>query len=315
MSLEQATGIQPMKLQDILNGQMATMFGLGISHLLPTRLGYPVARRIADFLSSRKSNPIVQAVRANQWVIHGGKVSPSQLDHLVRETFRSSARSIYEFWHFLSNNNTVLEMVDLDPSMQACIERSNHSTEGTLMVTPHVANFDLVGRALALNGLKMHILSYPHPPGGYRWQNQLRRLPGVLVTPMSMQALRRASETLRAGQTVLTGVDRPLPEGEAAKYRPRFFGRPAALPVFHVRLAIKHNLPVTVLGGCRSPNGRYRVWASDPIPMHRSSDLVEETVQNSEAILATIADIVRRAPEQWAMFYPVWPEALSQAPA
>jgi KDO2-lipid IV(A) lauroyltransferase len=258
---------------------------------------------------------MVAAVRANQWVASGETLSSASLDRLVRETFRSSARSMYEFWHHLHNPQAVLDMVELGPGMTETIERAKHAPEGTIMVVPHISNFDLVGRALVLHGVEMQILSYPQPPGGYRWQNQLREVPGVMVTPMSIHALRQASETLRSGRTVVTGVDRPLPDPEEAKYRPHFFGRRAAMPVFYIRLALKHNLPITVLGGCRNANGKYCVWSSGPIALRRYADLVEETVLNTETILRTVADVIRRAPEQWAMFYPVWPEALAQVPA
>jgi KDO2-lipid IV(A) lauroyltransferase len=109
---------------------------------------------------------------------------------------------------------------------------------------------------------------------------------------------------------VITAVDRPLPDPEDAKYPSHFFGRKAAMPVFYIRLALKHHLPITVLGGCRRSDGRYCVWASDPIPLRHYADLVEETVLNTETILRSVADVIRQAPEQWAMFYPVWPEAL-----
>lgn len=300
-----------MKLQTILISKSATALGVTISRLLPPRLGYPFVRAVADIISKRRKNPMVRAVRANQWVLHGGDVSPTKLERLVRETFRSSARSMYEFWHYYKDSSTVLDMVEFDPSMDRCIERALQEKDGTLMVGPHITNFDMVGRALALRGMKMQVLSYPQPPGGYRWQNQIRELDGVTVTPMSIQALRKASETLRAGDTVLTGVDRPLPTDEKAKYRPRFFGRAASLPVFYIRLALKHNLPITILGGCRKPDGRYYVWASGPIHMQRSNDLVEETLTNTETVLAAVSQVIRRAPKQWAMFYPVWPEVMN----
>jgi lauroyl/myristoyl acyltransferase len=77
-------------------------------------------------------------------------------------------------------------------------------------------------------------------------------------------------------------------------------------------LALKHNLPITILGGCRRPDGRYHVWATEAIHMQRRKDLVEETLTNTEAVLSAVANVIRRAPEQWAMFYPVWPEVLNQ---
>ena len=304
-----------LKLQTFLNGRVATAMGLGLSRLLPPPIGYPVARLIADFFASRRSSPVVQAVRANQWVVQNEQIDGARLDSLVRETFRSSARSMYEFWHYFKDPDAVLRMVELDPSMERFVEEARQEKTGSLLVAPHVSAFDLVGRALALRGLKMHILSYPQPPGGYKWQNHLREIPGVLITPMSIHALRRASETLRKGWTVVTGVDRPLPTGDDAKYRARFFGRPAAMPVFYTRLALKTNLPVTVAGVCRKTDGRYRVWASEPIHLRRSGDLMEETVENTETILKAVADVIRRAPEQWVMFYPVWPEVVNQLPA
>lgn len=303
-----------VRLQDFLNSRGAIALGLAFSSMIPPRIGLPFARWLGNRVASLRGNAFVRAVRANQWTIHKCALTAKDLDHLTSDTFRSTGQSLYEFWHYFNSPKKIMEMVEFEPSFIRCFEQAQRRERGTLLVVPHMSNFDLIGRAVVLRGLNLHILSYPQPPGGYRWQNNLRQLPGLKVTPMSIQAIRQASETLRSGQTVLTGVDRPLPAGEDAKYRVRFFGKPATMPVFHIRLAIKHDLPITVLGGCRMPDGCYRLWASEPIPMRRSSDLVEETVQNAEMILTIIADFIRRAPQQWAMFYPVWPEMLDQVP-
>ncbi len=304
-----------MKLVDALNSETAIALGFSISRLVPPSIGYPLARRIADWVSNRRDSLMVRAVRANQWVVHNGEISSAQLDRLVVETFRNSARSLYEFWRYFRDPQAVMNMIEFDPSFQERFNAAKSSKTGTLMVAAHMSNFDLIGRALALKGLDIQILSYPQPPGGYRWQNRLREAPGLLVTPMSIQALRQASQTLRENHTVLTGVDRPLPEGEDAKYRPHFFGRAAAMPVFYIRLALKHRVPITVLGACRTHTGRYRVWASEPIQLQPAADLLQETVQNAETILNTVAQFIRRAPEQWAMYYPVWPEVIDQLPS
>lgn len=304
-----------MNMNDALNSRTGIALGLGLSRTIQPDIGYRMAHWVADVLSSQKRSIMVRSVRANQWIIHNRQVSSKDLDHLVRDTFRSAARSLYEFWHNFRDSRAVLNMVEFDPSFYRMMIQANTGQSGTLLVVPHISNFDLIGRAVVLRGLPLHILSYPQPPGGYLWQNHLREMPGLMVTPLSMQSLRLASDTLRANRTVITGVDRPLPEGEHAKYRSRFFGRLASMPVFHIRLALKHNIPITVLGGMRLSSGRYRLWASEPIPMKRNADLVQETVENAEAVLAVLAENIRHVPEQWAMFYPVWPEALDQVPA
>lgn len=303
-----------MKLVNFLNSSAAIGLGLSLSKALPPSLGYPFARWVSDLITLRRGSPMVSAVRANQWVIHNGKLQGAALDAMVRATFRSASRSLYEFWHYFRDQQALLDLVEFDPSFDDLIQRTRKSDQGAILVTPHISNFDLIGRAAVLHGLNVHVLSYPQPTGGYKWQNILRELPGMLVTPMSIQALREASRSLQANRAILTGIDRPLPTGEDAKYRVRFFGREASLPVFHIRLALKHNLPITILGGRRLPNGKYSVWASEPIPLKRHADLIRETVSNAERILDAAAEYILRAPEQWAMFYPVWPEVLSSAP-
>ncbi len=301
-----------INLQAFLNSRLSIALGVILSRV-PTPVGFQIAYWLGDLLAARKNNSMVRAVRANLWVVHGELPTASELDELVRQTYRSAARSLYEFWHYIHDNRAVIDMVEFEESFTGIVEQARRDKQGLLMVLPHLSNFDLVGRSAVLHGIPLHVLSYPRPPGGYRWQNALRQLPGLTITPMSVEALRQASITLRGGGIVVTGIDRPLP-GEDSKYPVRFFGRTASLPVFHIRLALKHDLPIVVVGGRRKTDGNYAVWASPPIPMKRSKDLVEEIVQNAEAVLDVMSGFIRSAPDQWAMFYPVWPDALSQMP-
>lgn len=301
-----------INMQAFLNSRLSIALGLILSRV-PTPVGFQIAYWLGGLLAARKNNIMVRALRANLWVVHDERPTAPELDSLVRQTYRSAARSLYEFWHFIHNNQAVFDMVQFEESFSSAVEQARREKRGTLMVLPHLSNFDLVGRSAVLHGVHLHVLSYPRPPGGYRWQNALRQLPGLTITPMSVEALRQASSTLRSGGVVVTGIDRPLP-GKENKYSVRFFDRPASLPVFHIRLALKHDLPIIVVGGRRKPDGNYSVWASPPIPMKRSPDLFMEIVQNAETVLDVLSGFVRSAPDQWAMFYPVWPEALGQMP-
>jgi len=302
-----------ISLETLFRSRTGLSLGLALCSL-PPAIGYPAARWIGRRLSARKHDPSVCAVRSNQWVVHSGNISAAELDKLVADTFQSTAISLYEFWHYLRDPQALINMVDFDPGFIACFERARQDKTGLLLVVPHISNFDLIGRTTVLIGYPLHVLSYPNPSGMYQGQNQLRELPGLTVTPMSIEALRLASDTLRSGGTVLTGIDRPLPNPDG-KYMPRFFGKPASMPVFHVRLALKHKLPLYMVGGVRKPDGRYFVWASEPVEMIPHPDLVQETVQNAEAALEVAEDFIRKAKEQWAMFYPVWPEAMDKMPS
>jgi KDO2-lipid IV(A) lauroyltransferase len=154
-------------------------------------------------------------------------------------------------------------------------------------------------------------LSLSQPGSGYRWQNELRSEWGIDMAPASMASLLEAARRLRAGGTVISGLDRPLP---GSKYRPRFFGRPAALSAMHVFLALKTNVPIYVLAAVMRPDGVYAIKGSEPVQMVPRPDRHTELIYNAERVLAVAEDFIRLAPYQWSMFYPVWPEALEEVP-
>ena len=189
---------------------------------MPLWAGYPLAEQLSKLIARRKNSVDVLAVRANQWVVHYEALNGKELDQMVMRTYRNTARSLYEFWHSVGDHTAIRQMVDIQPSFYKAIENARENKNGLIMTAPHMTNFDLIGQAVAIDGTAMHVLSYPQPPGGYRWQNKIRQLPNLKVTPLSVHALQLGSETIRENGIVVTGIDRPL-VGDTHKYTVKFF--------------------------------------------------------------------------------------------
>ncbi len=297
--------------QDLLNGTLGVGFALWLSRSLPPSAGFKLADAAGGWMADRDHLEMVRAVRANQWVVSGEKLSATELDALVRQVYRYKARALYDYYHDLGKSDKVLNRVRFSPMMEAHLERMHKAEQGTMLVIPHIGNFDEAGQALAVKGLLFQILSYPHPSAGYRWENRIRKLVGMEVTPMSIESMRQAKHRLQAGGTVLTGMDRPL---EETNYRPLFFGRPAPVPVAYIRMALQTQVPVVVIGVFTRPGNRLLVDASERIEMIPHPDREQEILQNAERVLQVAEEMILRAPEEWVMFYPVWPETLREAP-
>ena len=293
------------------NTPFALDLALTLARWLPPRLGLPLSRLIADIVSGMQRTDLVQAVRLNQWVLGQGRLSARQLNEAVRNTVRSAACCLYDLYHNLDNLAAVRQRIELTPTVHEMIERVRTGRLGQIIVTPHLSNFDLVTLATASKELNLLLLTFPHPDSGYQRQNQVRSFTGLQVLPTSKTALRRAIEHLRNGGSVITALDRPIPE---SRYRLRFFGRPAHLPVHHILLALKANVPITVCAVTTQNCGTYTVSASEPIEMQRLPNRQQEITVNAEKVLSVAENFVRQAPQQWRMFYPVWPEAESELP-
>ncbi|HWT80255.1 MAG TPA: hypothetical protein VN648_15840 [Candidatus Methylomirabilis sp.] len=302
-----------MTFQNVLNSRYSVGLAQSLGRAVPLPMGYRIADWAGGQISRLGRTGIVQAVAANQRVVGGPDLAEAELARRVRAVFQNTGRCQFDFYHRLGRPEKILAVMSFSDEFERCLEKvcsTRPGEPGTLLVCPHLSNFELAGQAIALRGVRPLLLSFPQPKGGYQQQNQLRIQAGLETVPTSVEALRRATRTLETGGVVLTGVDRPIQGG---KYRPMFFDRPASLPVMHVRLAMKLGIPITVIACSTLPDGTYRTIVSDPIPMQPDADLARGLVRNAEVVLRVIEKWIRQAPEQWSMFYPVWPE-ISSAP-
>ena len=300
-----------MSLQSFINGRFGIGLILTLGKIIPSSIGYPLAEKVSLRLSAQKNSDIVRAARANQWIISGRSLSSEELDAQTRETFRQTSRWLFDFYHNINNYNAIFDRVTLSPKLVKFLADRLNGDEGTILVAPHLSNFDFGGRAMVLHGFDIQVLSYPQPHGGYQWQNKLRKDIGMNVTPMSIESMRAAKARLRNGGVVVTGMDRPL---DRSNYNPRFFGYPAAVPTSYVRMALQTKSAVLVIACIGLPEENYRVECSDLIYMEPDDDPVKEIEKNAEKVLREAEKFIRAYPSQWAMFYPVWPFALEEMP-
>ncbi len=298
-----------LALQEVINGPAGVSLALSLARVMPPRQGRWLASRLGGRLAQMRTSSQVRAVEANQKMVAHGKLSEQELRQITQATFEATARCIYDFYHNFNDLKSIRRLVEIDSTLMALIEKQRKSRIGLLIASLHYSNFDLELRAAVLAGLQPQVLGYPQPHYGYRLQNRIRKIEGMEITPISFTAMQKAIKRLKGGGVVITGVDRPTHEN---RYMPLFFGHRSALPVSHVQLALKADVPVVVVSGQTLADGHYCVQASDPIPMQRFKDPNEEVLWNAEQILKAIEPVIRWDPKQWSMFYPVWPDKMNQ---
>jgi lauroyl/myristoyl acyltransferase len=297
--------VPPLDLDTVANSKLALRIVQGIGRSTPTSVGHRLAEATAEAFSANRSMGLVRAVRLNQWVVSGGELVGRELDEQVKLTLRTVARSIFDLYHLLDDEEALRDAITLTPVAAEWLQRSH--VEAAVFAALHMGNFDLAGRALALRGLRAQVLSVPDPTDAYRHQNDLRRRVGLDVTPISGTTLRDAARRLENGGSVLTGVDRALARGK----RPlTFFGRPALLPDLHVRLAAHSGAPLFAIWVTGSGPGSYEVDGAEiDLELGKSAD---QTASNAERVLAVAEKVIAGKPNEWAMPHPVWPDAFEE---
>lgn len=300
-----------MNPQVFFNSRYGVGLALALSRSVPARAGHSVARFLADRISHKKEWDLVRSIRLNQWVASGCTLSAPELDEIVQLTLRHTARCLYDLYHNLHDLPSTERMIDFSPEVNEIITSSREGRHPMMVVGVHMSNFDMVAQACAMRGMKAQAISAARPTSGYEWQNDIREASGLEITPASKSALRRAEKRLEEGGVVLTGLDRPV---ASTRYHPVFFGYPSNVPVHYIQIALKSRAPVIVAAAIMRPDGVYTIHASEPIYLRSYSNHHAEVLNNVQAILEVAEDYIRRAPYQWGMSFPVWPDLFPSLP-
>lgn len=297
--------------QQVVNSSLSLRLVSLLAQLFSPRLGYQIAYGLAEQIARRSNSDLVQAIRANQWVVNGEVLKGDALDRLVHKTLRNAARSLFDLYHYSHDFEATRRLIVFDASFDVIAQRPEFAERGLLIAGLHLSSFDLVLQWLSRDGLRPLVLTIPEPTGGRRMEYEIRKRTGMNLVPASVGALRQAVKYLQQGGMVLTGIDRPIEKPEVS---PRFFGRPAALPTHHIFLAIKAHVPIVITVAYLQEDGKYHVFTSDLIEMDSCPNPKEAFLQNAEKVLAIAERFILRAPQQWSVPLPVWPQIVSQIP-
>ena len=297
-----------MDLRTFFASERGTGLGIWVGRHMPPRVGLLLVRLTSAYIVKRRNSSLVRGIRVNQSVARDLPLDSPELDQAVLQVLRHAGRGYYELYRRLGKGReAMLEAIAFPPELDTHLENAQARGQGTMIVGPHMGNFDLALLAFGVRGLPIQAITFAVPPGGYALQNRIRADAGYTITPADGPAVKMALRRLRAGGIVATGLDRPMP-GETRTVQ--FFGRPAPLPTGYVRLALSAGAQLLVIWVETTEEGAYRARVTPPIQLVQTGNRRYDTVSNTERVLARAAEVIRARPEEWMMFSPVWPQLL-----
>jgi KDO2-lipid IV(A) lauroyltransferase len=296
-----------MALQGILNSKFSVRVSILIGRYLPPKLGYRFGRSISIFISRLENADITKSIRANQYIANGETNTRQELIEKTQRVLEHAGKCYYDMYRIYNRPDLLESLVPYSEPMKEFIELSQQD-QGYMVITPHLSNFDLVITRLVQEGFKAKVLSYPNPGTGYQLQNEIRASQGMDIVPLGDSKLEAELITfLKNGGITATGVDRPVP-GRKRRHYVNFFGRPSPLPIGYLTTALAADVPVIAVAAYMLPTGQYSFMHSGPIPLKRYKNKLDEIRINAEMVLKTVEGFIRQVPEQWLMYYPVWPD-------
>ncbi len=284
--------------------------GSAIARVLPLSLTYLFAAGIADlnFLINFRSR---RAVVANLQRVCPQPPERNRIPRIARHVFHNFAFNIVDFLRLPGMERGDLERVIVVEGLahfQSALARGH----GVILLSAHIGNWEYGGAWLAQSGIQVKAVALPHGAGRVtRFFDERRRAKGIDVLPLTGSTFAML-ECLHAGGVIGLIADRDY-AGQGL-FTP-FFGESTMMPRAHASLALKTGATVVPAFCLRTARGRFRLIVRPPVaatdlegldPEERVSTLVDRCARELEWI-------IRRHPEQWFVFVPLWPRERSSA--
>ncbi len=277
-----------------------------LARFLPLRVVFWLTERVGDVVYMAWPRGRRWAKEA-MWQAVGEREAKKAVAGLAR-------RSVGNYYKYVVEFTRLRWLRPEDLSHHVDYEGAEHVAQamadgrGVILVGLHQGNWDLGGAVLAQQ-YPVHIVVDTHKPPRFNTFIQgLRERTGVRVIPVE-QAARGVLRVL--GRNEVLGVAIDAKPGIEDGVEVTFLGRPLRVPAGVAALALRTGarlVPVTLV---REKGGRYRGFAAAPIRFTPSGDRQQDLRALMQGVLVVLEQWVRRYPDQWYVFRPLWGDELS----
>ncbi|MGI8588552.1 MAG: lysophospholipid acyltransferase family protein [Chloroflexia bacterium] len=278
-----------------------------IAGAIPLKLTYAVAVLIGDFIYYFWHEHSRNAV-SNMRHVLGPDASERAVHHTARSSFRNYAKTLSDFIRFPYTTASEIDRRLVRHHGLELMEQALAGGKGLIAVTGHLGNWDFAGAFMGKLGIPMYALADKiEPPELDALVIQTRLRNGLQIIKMEAGSMRHIFEALRRNEVVFLLVDRPMPdEGIPVT----FFGETAWLPSGPAAIALKTGAPI-LIGSCLRLRGNVRyVGGIETLPEYKhllTGNKQDDIRVVTQAIATALEGLIRRAPNQWYMFRPMWP--------
>jgi lauroyl/myristoyl acyltransferase len=246
---------------------------------------------------------------SNLRIVFGDTYSRGELKRIAKQCLYLRSIAVYDFYHYQHDLPKLRRKISIEADIAETLQTFKDNHQPAIAISPHFVCADIIGIELAQRVNHLQVISIANPGKSYQLDNQVRENYGCEITPASMHALRQAANTLKQGNFVGTGIDRAFPQ---EKIPNDFFGKPAYLPTYYIRLALHYHVPIIYFYGEVDRKGHYHLKGHAPIWLKEYPTQEEEVLENSKTILQLTEEAIRKHPEQWAMFHPLWADQFEE---
>jgi lauroyl/myristoyl acyltransferase len=243
-------------------------------------------------------------VEQNLRRVVGRDVDQASLERWSRRAFRAYARYWVEGARLPSTaRQEVLQRFVVVEGFEHLVE-GMASGKGVVLALPHVGSWEYGGTFLAAVGYPMtSVAERIEPPELFEYFVDQRAAMGLTIVPLDATSGGVVMRTLRDGGLVGLLCDRDLLDNGIDV---EFFGEKTTMPAGPATLAMRTGATLLTAAVYSGPGQDHHAVVGAPIDLTRSGALRTDVSRVTQEIADRFEGLIRRAPEQWHVFQPLW---------
>lgn len=274
--------------------------GQKIAVILPLRFSYALAALVAD-IHRRISRDDREAVRDNLRVIF-----PDSNDKFVKnctkQIFRNFAKYLIDFFRSECIDAEYVKK-NVATSGLDIVDKALAKSKGVIVVSAHMANWELAGITMALLGYPIACVALTHRN---RRINEFfvrqREGKGLGVIPLENAGLRCMRALKKNSLLALVG-DRDFAQSGIPI---DFFGKETIIPKGPAMLSLTTGAALIVGIITRTADNKFRFVYEGPIEITPSGDNEKDIKELTVKYVRVLEKYIREYPDQWLIFRRFW---------
>jgi phosphatidylinositol dimannoside acyltransferase len=175
---------------------------------------------------------------------------------------------------------------------------------GGILVLPHLGCWEAGAAWTSARGYPLTtVAEVLEPPELYAWFARMRRRVDLTVLPVGPETVPHLLATLAQGTVIALLADRDI-TGDGVPVE--FFGQKTRIPGGPALLALRSGATILPCAIYVRAGGSYGLELCPPVDTRRRGRLREDVERVSQEIVNAFEGLIRKAPEQWHVFQPLW---------
>ena len=270
---------------------------------LPEPVALAVANRVGDVMYRVRGNQRRMVVSNLRRVVGAEESDTAVLDRWARKSFRTYARYWVEGARLPSTSPIEVEERTFVQGFEY-LQEGMAAGRGVILVLPHIGSWEFGGAFLATQDMPMtSVAERIEPPELFDHFVEQRAAMGLNIVPLDSSSGSAINRALRAGKLVGLLSDRDL-VGNGIEVE--FFGETTTMPAGPATLALRSGAVLTTGAVYSGPGSDHQAVVEAPLDTTRQGTLRQDVSRLTQELATRLEGLIRRAPDQWHVFQPLW---------